>query len=287
MSDLSNDLSTGVSDVDQASTDVASALGGGLQKAYILIIPSGMPGGGVGSAAAAVAGAGVEDLAGGDGDSSMQAAESSISGIAGNRVEMLFNPTGYSIDKMASWSHMPDQGSWPTSSPQWVGSGQRSMHLEVFLDASYTKSGSIQGAVDLLFSTLQPTLVSVLAGKPSPPYVIFGWGENLGFLSYMENVNAEFSHFRPDGTPIRAKCRVTMKEIPVGLASQNPTSGGNARRTRSTVAGDTLASVSYHELGKATMWRAIAATNGIEDPTRVPSGTSLLIPAKSDAAGLV
>jgi hypothetical protein len=267
----------------EGEAGLASVLGGGLQKAYILILP---PFGGASGAMAAAAGIAAEDLAGGEGGSSMQAMESSVSGVVGNRVELFFNPTQYTVSKSATWTHSPDQGSYPTAPPQYVGAGQRQLSLEVFLDASYTTDGSVQGAVDLLFSTVTPSRASIFMETPSPPYVLFGWGENLGFLAYMETVSAEFSHFRGDGTPIRASCKISMKEIPIGLASQNPTSGGGARRTRRTVAGDTLQSVSYSELGKPTMWRAIAASNDIEDPTRVPHGTTLLIPPKADAAGM-
>ena len=279
--------SAAMSDADAAASDVASFLGGGLQKAYILILPGSSPAGGIGSAALGLAGVGAEDLAGSmSQDSSLQAAESQFQGVLGNRLEFLFNPTTYTLDKSAIWTHMPDQGSYPTATPQYVGSGQRSLSMEILLDASYSPDGNIQGAVDLLMSTLTPTRLSILMSPPSPPFVLFGWGENLGFLAYMDSVRVEYKLFRQDGTPIRASAQISMREIPVGLASQNPTSGGDARRTRRTVSGDTLQSLAYRELGKPTMWRAIAETNGVEDPTRIPPGTTMLIPKKSDAAAM-
>jgi nucleoid-associated protein YgaU len=158
--------------------------------------------------------------------------------------------------------------------------------MEIFLDTTYQGRTSIQTDVDLLFSCLQPTLLSMALESPSPPFVIFGWGESLSFLGYMQSVRAEYQMFLPNGTPIRAACNITIKEIPVGLASQNPTSGGRARRTRRLVAGDTLQSISHREYGKPTLWRAIANMNGIEDPTRVSPGTTVLIPPRSEAMDL-
>jgi hypothetical protein len=34
------------------------------------------------------------------------------------------------------------------------------------------------------------------------------------------------------------------------------------------------------------MWRALAIANGIDDPMSVPSGTTLLVPSRLDAAAL-
>ena len=38
------------------------------------------------------------------------------------------------------------------------------------------------------------------------------------------------------------------------------------------IVGDTLASVAYAEYGDPTLWRPLAAFNGIDDPLRVPTG---------------
>ena len=44
------------------------------------------------------------------------------------------------------------------------------------------------------------------------------------------------------------------------------------------VAGDTMASIAYRAYGRPDQWRAIADANGIDDPTRVLPGTTLLVP---------
>jgi nucleoid-associated protein YgaU len=280
-------LSAVGSDVESAG---AGLIGGGLQKAYLLILPPSSPAGGAAAAALGAAGVGAEDLAGSSGGATSSgvanAAETQFSGTVGNRIDFMFNPKEYTIKKSASWEHKVAKGARPTAIPEFKGSAQRELSMEILLDSTYTGHRSIQTDVDLLFSCLQPTLISVIAEEPSPPFVLFGWGENIAFLAYMESVTAKYIMFLPDGTPIRASCSISMKEIPIGLASQNPTSGGVARRTRRLVAGDTLQSISQREYGKPGLWRAIASANGIEDPTRVPPGTTVLIPPRREAAQL-
>ncbi|HVB06156.1 MAG TPA: LysM peptidoglycan-binding domain-containing protein [Acidimicrobiales bacterium] len=280
----------GLSNVgDSAETGADSILSGGnLQRAYLLILPPSSPAGGMAAAALGAAGIAAEDMAGASGgatnSSVANGAETQFSGTVGNRIDFMFNPKEYKVEKSASWSHEIDAGSRPTATPVWKGSKQRSLSMEMILDTTTGDQRSIQTDVELLFSCLQPTILSLVMESPSPPFVIFGWGESLSFLAYMESVSVNYQLFLPNGTPVRATCSLSMKEIPVGLASQNPTSGGRARRTRRLVAGDTLQSISQREYGKPTMWRAIASANGIEDPTRVAPGTTVLIPPRSDAA---
>jgi hypothetical protein len=274
--------------MSSVENDAEDAITGGqLEKAYLLILPPSSPAGGLLAAGLGAAGIAGEDAAGSMGSSSsgtMSTAEDSLSGSVGGRVTFAFNPQEYTISKSASWNRFKQPGSAQTSIPTFQGSGPRQMSLEIFLDATYSTNGSVQDDVDLLFTTLKPTMLSRILGKPSPPFVMFGWGKQMGFMSYMESITAQFTLFRPDGTPIRATCSLSMQEIPMSLPSQNPTSGGAARRTRTTVSGDTLQSIAYREYGKPTMWRALAEVNGIEDPTRIPVGTTLLIPPVAEAA---
>jgi nucleoid-associated protein YgaU len=269
MSNLVSGLESDVSNLED---------GGQLEHAYLLILP-----GSPKTAAVAAAGLGVEELTGGSGSSNT--AESSLSGQAGSRITFLFNPLSYTIEKSAEWARYSQPGQAQTALPIFKGSGPRTMNVEVLLDSTAT-SGSVQADVDLLFACCKPTLPSMLLQEPSPPLVMFGWGSTLGFLACMRSVRVEYSLFMPNGTPLRATCSLTMEEIPISLPGQNPTSGGTARRTRTVIAGDTLQSIAFREYGRPGLWRAIAELNGIDDPTRVPAGSSLLIPPLAEAAAV-
>jgi hypothetical protein len=209
-----------------------------------------------------------------------------VGGSMANKVTFLFNPQQYTISKNANWYRLDDSTAPETATPIWRGGGPRSMSVEVLLDATYSSNGGIQPDVDLLFACCAPTTLSIEMMAPSPPFVMFGWGLTIGFLAFMRSVTAQYTFFRPDGTPLRARCSLELEEIPIGLPAQNPTSGGRVRRTRTIVAGDTLQSLASREYGKPTMWRAIAEVNGIDDPLRVAPGTTLLIPPIDEASAL-
>jgi nucleoid-associated protein YgaU len=283
------------------TSDLANVVDRKLEQAYLLIIPPSSPAGGAASAALAAAGIGADEGAslatggGGGGtageqaaygDSAVSTTEAEIGGNAGGKITFLFNPQQYTVEKSADWSREPQVGALLAPVPQFRGTNARVMNVDILLDASYSTSGSVENDVNLLFSCCAPTAMSVLLGTPSPPFVLFGWGTTLGFLAYMRSVRAEYTLFRPDGAPLRANCSLVMEEIPMQFGKQNPTSGGRARRTRTTVAGDTLQSVAYREYGRPALWRAIAEANGIEDPLRLAPGTTLLIPPPDEAAAM-
>ena len=113
--------------------------------------------------------------------------------------------------------------------------------------------------------------------------MVLQWGEVTSFAAFVTSVQAKYTLFTAEGTPIRATCNVSIEEMPGDPRKQNPTSGGLALTSvRTVVAGDSLASIAYTEYGDPTMWRPLAAFNGIDDPLRLRLGTTLLLPAADE-----
>lgn len=206
-------------------------------------------------------------------------------GSAVGRVDFQFNPETYVVKKTAKWDHPkhPVTGEVMAGMPQYIRPEASAMEVEVFLDDRESTTGGIDKDVKTLLRCCTP-LSETVDKAPSPPFVIFGWGEKLSFTAYVQSVTVTYELFDIHGVPIRATCKVSLKEVPELTAGQNPTSGGTeTRRTRTVVAGDSLASLAYQEYGRAKHWRAIAEANRIDDPGDLPSGTRLLIPALDPA----
>ncbi len=115
---------------------------------------------------------------------------------------------------------------------------------------------------------------------PSPPLVDFSWGDLITDPALVKKVSVTYTHMLPDGTPVRMSAKVdftgTMKE----KKGTNPTSGGRTnRKTHTLISGETLAAVAYSEFNDASLWRAIAEENEIDDPMRLAAGSVLLLPS--------
>jgi nucleoid-associated protein YgaU len=196
------------------------------------------------------------------------------------RIPFQFNPKELSIQKSAKWERKPARGAKSAGPPEFKGADPCKLTLEIFFDATDSKQGSVVGRVEQLFSCLVPTADSLRQKKASPPLVVLHWGEVTSFAAFVTSVQAKYTLFSPEGTPIRATCSVTLEEMPGDPLGQNPTSGAlAARAVHTVVAGDSLASIAYREYGDPAMWRPLAAFNGIDDPIRLRLGQSLFVPA--------
>ncbi len=194
-----------------------------------------------------------------------------------------FNPKDLSFGKTAKWNRRPQPNASSSAPPQFGGADPATLTFEMFLDATADMSDQVVATVERLLKTCVPTEKSLSRKPGSPPWVVFRWGGLRAFPAGVKSVNGKFTLFTPDGIPVRAVCTVTLEEISGELTGQNPTSGARtAHNIHILVDGDTLASVAYKHYGNATVWRAIAEANDIDDPMRLPVGTALLVPSLAE-----
>jgi len=218
-------------------------------------------------------------------------AELEIEGEA-RPLPVLFNPTEYSISKSNTWKYDPVQGnSLPTA--QFGGGNPRELTLSLMLDASLvSKEAHVRDMTDKLFQMME-VKEGQNPGDPgaAPPFVRFTWGTETTFKSVCTQLTVAYKLFRPNGDPIRADVKLTLKQTAEATTASthganrpgNPTTRANAGHGVHTVKdGDSLPSIAYDAYGDATAWRAIADVNGIENPLHLRRGSALSLP-KLDA----
>ena len=201
------------------------------------------------------------------------------------QIDFQFNPKELVMGKSASWARQKAKGNGKAGPPQYTGPMPSKLSLEMFFDASGKQDDAVVQRVKALFACCAPTEASLKQKKGSPPWLMFRWGELTGFHAYVSSVQVKYTLFTAAGLPIRATCTVTLEEISGDPPKQNPSSGGLVpRRVHTLVEGDTLAGIAYREYGDPSLWRAVAAANGIDDPMRLRPGSSLLLPAVDELA---
>jgi hypothetical protein len=200
-----------------------------------------------------------------------------------DRIDFQFNPKELTLAKTATWGRGTGKGNARSGPPQYTGPQPSKLTLEMFFDASMSQDNSVVQRVEKLFACCVPTASSQQQNKGSPPWVVFRWGDLTGFLAYIGSVQAKYTLFTGSGLPVRATCSVTLEEIAGEAPKQNPTSGGLVpRRAHVLVEGETLPGIAYGEYGSASLWRAVAVVNGIDDPMRLRPGTTLLLPTTDE-----
>jgi len=200
-----------------------------------------------------------------------------------------FNPKELSISKSATWNRPTNKGAKHSTKPEFGGVQPQSVQMELFFN-DWEGDGSLVADIQTLLTWLKPTDKSISDKKPQPQALLFQWGGQgplSDFKGYLKSVSAKYTMFKPDGTPVRATAQITLEEIPVDTAKQNPTSGALAgRRTHVVAAGDSLHSLAFREYDDPGLWRGLAAFNDIDDPLRLAPGRRLMLPTADEAAAL-
>lgn len=126
-------------------------------------------------------------------------------------------------------------------------------------------------------------LITVDPDTHRPPRVLFKWGkakyeDNGGKdrLFFVTALDVNYIMFLPDGTPVRAKVKLTLTEVPdpAGEERNSP----DTAHVHLVSRGDTLQAIASREYNNPGEWRRIAQANGIDDPLELVPGRRLLIP---------
>jgi hypothetical protein len=214
-----------------------------------------------------------------------------LTGTDGSELECQFNPSTLRVTKSSHWNAQPTRGSATAPRPQFVGTGPEVLTARLLFDDFDDLGGgnaTVPSAMSTLLGWTCVPAQSYQMDTPQPPIVTFRWGSGIDFTGFLQQVQVEYTMFSADqGIPLRAIATISLHSIPADPQGTNPTSGGiSGRRSALLEDCDGLASIAYREYGDPALWRGIAIASGVEDPARVPVGTRLLVPPRTQAAEL-
>jgi hypothetical protein len=215
----------------------------------------------------------------------------------GAAIDVLFNPTEYSLAKTNQYAEIPVPG---LDSPliQFVRGQSETLTLELFFDT--TDSGTDEDAKSVTESTdAFYQLIKIEALSHAPPIVLFSWGgdafpgqrtydtlagqNRFGFKGVVESVKQRFTMFSSLGLPLRATLSLVLKEyktLAEQIAELNKQSPDRSK-AHIVQQGETITRIAETSGENGRDWRLIAAANGIEDPFAIEPGMLLAIPPRS------
>ena len=201
------------------------------------------------------------------------------------RIPFQFNPKELTIQKAAKWERKPARGA-KTAGPAGVqGRGPLQDDAgDLLRRHRHDRRQRRPARRGPLLRCCVPTEASAGQKKEIPPLVVLHWGKVTSFHAFVTSVQAKYTLFTPDGTPIRATCTVALEEMPGEPPRQNPTSGSHsARATHTVVSGDTPR---LDRVRRVRRPAAVAAARGVQRHRRPAaasrSGTTLLVPAADE-----
>jgi nucleoid-associated protein YgaU len=207
----------------------------------------------------------------------------SVPGFDNGRLEVLFNPTEYSIDRETSYAEIAVPG---LDSPvlQYVRGNGDKMTFELFLDITdRMQDGRVvtgQSVRELFIDPLERLLLQN-ERLHAPPPVMLLWGKEVVMDSAVaRSLSVKYTLFDTGGRPVRATANLTLQEhksASAQLAEQRLQSP-DLTNTAILRAGDTLPAIAFREYGDAAQWRPIALANGLSNPLDLTPGVPLVVP---------
>jgi nucleoid-associated protein YgaU len=194
------------------------------------------------------------------------------------RIEVLFNPAEYSVEKGNQVSKTPLPGlKSPISS--FVNGMEDTLTLELFFD-TYTDGN--RADVSKLTDKVAK-LMDIDKTLHAPPIVHFKWGK-FDFRAVIERLSQKFTMFLDDGTPVRATLNVTFKgyitvDKQVKLLGLESADWSKLYQVTELDTLWMLADREYHDPGE---WRLIADANNIENPRLLEVGSNIRLPPLSE-----
>jgi nucleoid-associated protein YgaU len=195
------------------------------------------------------------------------------------RVVCQFNPSDFSISKSVKWIYKTVDGK-NVGEPEFGGGEAQDLTVDLLFDSTDTGQDVSKKYAELLkMVEIDESKANTKTRKSEPPECKFQWGKYLSFTGVIKSVGQTFVLFKGDGTPLRAKVKVTFSEIPVKKAGQNPTTRTESRKIWIVREGETIDWIAYKEYGSPSHWRHIAITNNLDNPMDLKPGQALkLVP---------
>lgn len=205
-------------------------------------------------------------------------------------------------------------GGTPADEPLlFTGAGTTEILLELLFDVSLLGSSIQSEDVRDLTQPLWRLAENSVAegGFGRPPRVRLVWGKRLNEPAVVASIAERLEHFTSSGAPRRSWVRMRLVRVEESLSEATETSpvapgltpeqvreqlppesfeahevvGAGGSPGQPPVAGQRLDEIAHQFYGDPTLWRLVAALNGINDPMRVPAGTVLQLPSASALRG--
>jgi nucleoid-associated protein YgaU len=203
------------------------------------------------------------------------------------KIPLHFNPSEYKISKENTFAEIPIPG---LNAPpvQFIRGGAQVLTLDALVDTS----DELKSVEDKYIHSLREAMLKHTK-LHAPRILVFAWGEKPLFRGVMQSLDVTYLLFHTDGTPLRAKLAIKLKEYRLSVnggapkllddseTKPNPYEEGTSPDVEKRYVvrtGETLSSIAgavYRDPGR---WREVAVANRITDPRTLAPGTVLTVP---------
>ncbi|MCA6437003.1 MAG: LysM peptidoglycan-binding domain-containing protein [Bacteroidota bacterium] len=203
--------------------------------------------------------------------------DSAFSQSAGDPYQVLINPEKYSHNYSVGYNTEQSPGT-AAPSPKFEKMGAEKVGMELVFDATGIIPGS-SGDVLKDVAKFKAIAYEFNGEIHSPNYLKLSWG-SLIFNCHLISIDVNFSLFKPDGTPLRAKATVSFEGYidEKTLALKEKKESPDLTHIIIFKSGDTLPNLCFKTYGSVFYYRAVAKVNNIINYRNIKPGTKLFFP---------
>jgi hypothetical protein len=215
--------------------------------------------------------------------------KSSLPGV-GVTYTPMYNPTDFQVSYKVSRDKKEVTGKGNLSS-SFLGMEARTLNFELFFDGTGASPSSVGQAISdaSINSSIQSVegqiqifrklAYMIVPADHQPNYMMIIWGTFI-MTATLDSADVHYTMFSPDGTPLRAKMKVTVTEyiddslFSKILSFQSP----DLSKSITVTEGDTLPLLCFREYGDSSLYAKVARVNNLKNYRNLKQGMQLLFP---------
>lgn len=150
--------------------------------------------------------------------------------------------------------------------------------ITFYIDAT----GVVPGCTDVMtnIAGLRKLCLDINGKIHRANYLKVRWGTDFLFMCCMVDLKTDFTLFKPDGTPVRAKLTAKFREFidPATKAKMNNQSSPDLTHIKTVVEGDTLPMLCHQVYGDSKYYIQVAAYNNLINFDRLAPNQRIVFP---------
>lgn len=208
------------------------------------------------------------------------------SGQGSGSCKVAINPEKYSHKYTIEYNKTAAPGS-PGASPKFNKVPSEVLTFELVFDGTGVipspetgaDAGVLSGSVDKQIEAFRKIVFSYSGKIHSPSYLKLSWG-NLSFNCKMNSLDINYTLFKPDGSPLRAKANVSFIEYESEkkLAAEADNTSPDLTHIVTVKNGETLPILCYRIYRDSSFYTEVARVNNLVDFRNLKPGQTLLFP---------
>lgn len=190
----------------------------------------------------------------------------------------LINPENYAVEYKVEFNNQQASGTTGKDVPP-VAKRPEDMQFEFLFDCSNVIVPTVKKDIYEDVENFKKLLLEYDGDSHDFKHFKLVWGKFI-FKGRCTSLNITYKLFNPDGSPIRAVCKVGFKggvEEKLRIAIESPKSP-DLTRLRQVKEGDTLAALAYDVYGDSKYYLQVAQANELDNFRNLIAGTILKFP---------